>query len=230
MTKILASTQEHLDIEEIREDLLILKNGSASMVLQTTAVNFDLLSVREQDAAIAAFSAMLNSLSFPIQIIVRSKKMDISKYIENVKKVEKDQQDPKLKDQTKRYIKFVEELVTKNEALDKNFYVSIPYNINAVTPGSSPFSWFYSLLGFSTKKKVHIDVGGVLSAAKVQLEPKRDHLIKEFMRMNIKARQMTTEELVGLFYDIYNPGSARFQKVRQDVKEYTAALVEPKLE
>ncbi|MBU1016681.1 MAG: hypothetical protein ABIJ36_00505 [Patescibacteria group bacterium] len=230
MTKILASTQEHLDIEDIKDSTLVLKNGGAAMVLQTTAVNFDLLSVREQDAAIAAFSSMLNSLSFPIQIIVRSKKMDISKYIENVRKVESSQQEPKLKDQTKKYIKFVEELVTKNEALDKNFYVVIPYNTISVTPGSSPFSWIYSLLGANTKKKTHVDVGGVLNAAKVQLEPKRDHLIKEFTRMNIKARQMTTEELASLFYDIYNPGSARFQKVRQNISDYTTTLVEPKLE
>ena len=230
MTKIQASTQEHLDIEEIKEDVVILKNGGASLVLQTTAVNFDLLSVREQDAAIAAFSAMLNSLSFPVQIVIRSKKMDISKYIENVRKVEQVQQEPKLKDQTKKYIKFVEDLVTKNEALDKNFYVAIPYNISQVTPGSSPFSWIYGLTGFKTKKRTHIDVNGILKAAKVQLEPKTDHLVKEFARMNIKARQMTTEELVDLFYDIYNPGSARFQRVKQSIADYTAALVEPKLE
>ncbi|MFH1566153.1 MAG: hypothetical protein ABIB98_03080 [bacterium] len=229
MTKILASTQEHLDIEDIKDGVIILKSGGAAMVLQTTSVNFDLLSVREQDAAIAAFSSMLNSLSFPMQIVIRSKKMDISKYIENVKKVEQAQQDPKLKEQTKKYIKFVEELVTKNEALDKNFYVVIPYNVKLITPGSSPFSWIYSLSGINSKKKVHIDVNGILKASKVQLEPKRDHLIKEFTRMNIKAKQMSTEELSELFYDIYNPDNARFQKVRQNITDYTAALVEPKL-
>jgi len=230
MTKILATTQDHLDIEDIKDNLLILKNGGAAMVLQTTSVNFDLLSVREQDAAIAAFGSMLNSLSFPMQIVVRSKKMDISKYIENTRKAEKAQQDEKLKEQTKKYIKFVEELVTKNEALDKNFYVAIPYNIKTATPGSSPFSWIYGLIGIDTKKKTHVDVNGILKAAKVQLEPKRDHLIKEFTRMNIKAKQMLTEDLVDLFYDTYNPGSARFQKIRQTVSDYTTALVEPKLE
>ena len=75
-----------------------------------------------------------------------------------------------------------------------------------------------------------MDVNGILKAAKVQLEPKRDHLIKEFTRMNIKAKQMLTEDLVDLFYDTYNPGSARFQKIRQTVSDYTTALVEPKLE
>jgi len=231
MSGIIASTQDHLDMETIKDDMVVLKNGGACAVLQTTSVNFDLLSMREQDAAIGTFSGLLNSLSFPVQIIIRSKKMDITKYIENVKKAEHDQIDAKLKEQTRRYIKFVEELVTKSEALDKNFYVAIPYSPSgSINPISSPFSWIYGLTGGNTKKKQHLDVSYVLKSAKTQLEPKIDHLIKEFSRMNIKAKQMVTEDLVRLFYDIYNPGSARLQKVRREVSDYTTAIVEPKIE
>lgn len=229
MNKTYASTQEHLDIETIKDGIIVLKNGGAAVVLKTTSVNFDLLSIREQDAAISAFSGLLNSLSFPIQVIVRSKKMDITAYIENVKKIEVEQTDSKIKEQTRKYIRFVQELVTKNEALDKNFFVIIPYNTVAVIPGGSPFSWAFDLLGFNTKKKGHIDISYVLKIAKVQLEPKTEHLIKEFTRMNIKAKQMTTEELVELFYDIYNSESARLQKVRQSLTDYTTPIVEPKI-
>ena len=77
-----ATTQDHLDIEDIRDNMVILKNGSVCAVLQTTAVNFDLLSEIEQDAIIAAFSMLLNSISFPVQVVVRSKRLDITKYIE----------------------------------------------------------------------------------------------------------------------------------------------------
>src|SRR4030067_3166270 len=78
------STQEHLDIEDIRDDVVLLKNGSASALLQTTAVNFDLLSETEQDSMIFAFAALLNSLTFPIQILVRTKRMDIYNYLARV--------------------------------------------------------------------------------------------------------------------------------------------------
>ena len=88
MSKITASTQEHLDILEIRDGLVVLKNGSVSAVIETTAVNFDLLSEIEQDAIIAAFSMLLNSITFPIQIVLRSKKLDISKYLEKIHRVE----------------------------------------------------------------------------------------------------------------------------------------------
>src|SRR4030067_3731956 len=80
----IASTQEHLDIEDIRDDVVILKNGNAATVLQTTAVNFDLLSETEQDAMIFSFAALLNSLTFPIQILVRTKRMDIYNYLARV--------------------------------------------------------------------------------------------------------------------------------------------------
>lgn len=229
-TNIVASTQQHLEIETIKDGIVILKNGAASMVLQTTAVNFDLLSIREQDAAIAAYSALLNSLSFPIQVVVRSKKMDITIYIQNVKKVEAAQTDPKLKEQTKKYVHFVEELVSKNEALDKNFYVSIPYNENMSLPGKSPFGWLAELFGINSKKKAYIDTDLVLKNGKMQLEPKRDHLIKEFTRMGIRAKQLSTEELIELYYDIYNPGIARLQKIKGSVEDYTTPIVEPKLD
>src|SRR5262245_35143929 len=121
-----ATTQDHLDIETITNDLVVLKNGGVVLVLKTTAVNFDLLSEIEQDAIIAAFSALLNSLNFPIQIVIRSKKLDISNYIERVQAVESRIKDPLLRVQAEAYRKFVQDLIKQNEVLDKSFYVSIP--------------------------------------------------------------------------------------------------------
>ncbi|MBU4381252.1 hypothetical protein L6255_02480 [Candidatus Parcubacteria bacterium] len=227
--KYTASTQEHLDIETIVNDLVILKNGGAVCVLETSSVNFDLLSEREQDAAIAAYSALLNSLSFFVQIVIRSKKMDITSYVENVKRSEDEKTDPKQKQEILRYRKFVEELVTKNEILDKKFYVVLPYTSISLRPSSDPFFWFKSLLGLPTKRRERVDVGYVEKRARTMLEPKRDHLIKEFTRLNIRARQLKTDELIELFYDLYNPESARMQKVKGSVLEYTVPLVEPKV-
>jgi len=228
--KIIASTQDHLDIETIKNDLVVLKNGGVACILQTSSVNFDLLSEREQDAAIAAYSALLNSISFQLQILIRSKIMDITTYVENIKGLEnKANSDPKTKSGLERYRKFIEDLVTKNQILDKKFYVVIPYFSVTLKPSSDPFFWLRSLLGFNTKRKERIDTENILIRAITELKPKRDHLIKEFSRINIKAEQMTTEQMVELFYDIYNPESARIQKVKESVEQYTTPLVEPKI-
>jgi type IV secretory pathway VirB4 component len=226
---ITASTQDHLDIETVINDIVILKNGSACCILETSSVNFDLLSEREQDAAIAAYSALLNSLSFYLQIIIRSKRMDITTYVSNVKKEEDAQKDPRIKTELGRYRKFVEELVTKNEILDKKFYVVIPYTSVSLKPASDPLFWFKSLLGTSSKKQVRVDSVSIEKKARVVLEPKIDHVIKEFTRINIKARKLKTEEIIELYYDIYNPESARLQKMRGAPEDYTAPIVEPKI-
>ncbi|PIS23223.1 hypothetical protein COT49_01190 [candidate division WWE3 bacterium CG08_land_8_20_14_0_20_40_13] len=227
--RIIASTQDHLDVEAVKNDLVILKNGGACCILETSSVNFDLLSEREQDATIAAYSALLNSLSFYLQIIIRSKRMDITTYVSNVKKEEDIQKDPKLKQELGRYRKFIEELVTKNEILDKKFYVVIPYNLASLKPSTDPLFWLKSLLGIGTQKKQRVDIDYIEKKARIVLDPKKDHLIKEFSRINIKARQLKSEEIIELFYDIYNPESARMQKMRGSPDEYTAPIVEPKV-
>jgi len=121
-----STTQEHLDIFDIKDNLTVLKNGTVCAVIQTTAVNFDLLSDIEQDAIIAAFSMLLNSITFPMQVVIRSRKLDISKYIDKVRKVEAKISDPLLKHQAESYRKFVQEVIKVNEVLDKKFYVVVP--------------------------------------------------------------------------------------------------------
>ena len=221
MAKILASTQQHLDIEDIDQGLVILKNGGVRLALSCTAVNFDLLSEVEQDAIIAAYSGLLNSLSFPIQVIVRSKKMDISFYLEKLKGVEKEQTNRFLKKRISSYRQYVEQLISKGEVLDKSFYVIIPYQEMLLTSPENPLKKL-----FSRKKGVSFNKSAVLKKAKIQLEPKKEHLIKQFSKIGIKAEQLNTQELIELFYDIYNPDLARQQHLH-GAEEYTAPLVRP---
>ncbi|MCL5411831.1 MAG: hypothetical protein M1150_03830 [Patescibacteria group bacterium] len=221
--KIIATTQEHLDIEDIRNDIVVLKSGNASIVLQTNAVNFDLLSEQEQDAMIFAYAGLLNSLSFPIQVIVRSKLMDISSYIEKLETVKKGQANQRLAEEIGRYQEFVRELIAKNNVLDKRFYIVIPY-FEARMSSLSPIG---ALTG---KKTVYFDKWQLLEKAKVALQPKRDHIIKQLSRIGVKAKQVTTQELVELFYDIYNPTVAREQKVALKTSDYTTPVVEPAIE
>jgi type IV secretory pathway VirB4 component len=225
--KVLATTQEHLDILDIKDDIVLLKNGTACVVLQTTAVNFDLLSEIEQDAIIAAFSMLLNSITFPLQVVLRSKRLDITKYIEKVQRVEGKITEPLLKYQMEAYRKFVQEFITQNEVLDKKFYIVIPSTTaGPEAPGSGPFDWINKLMG-SHKKTISVDVEKTLREAKVQLMPKVEHMVKEFNRLSIKARPLTTQELVELYFDIYNPSSVHGQRIRTNVSDYTTAIVNP---
>lgn len=224
MAKILASTQQHLDIYDIDQGLIILKNGGARLILSCTAVNFDLLSEVEQDAIIAAYSGLLNSLSFPIQVVIRSKKMDISFYLDQLKTVEKEQTNRFLKKRIASYRTYVEQLISKGEVLDKSFYVIIPYQEMLLTSKENPIK---SL--FSRGSRVVLNKSNIIKRAKIQLEPKKEHLIKHFNKLGIKAKRLGTQELIELFYDIYNPDLARQQHLR-GAEEYTAPLVRPAVE
>src|SRR3990167_2448411 len=126
--KIKASTQEHLDIDDITEDLVISRDSHVAMVLSTTAVNFDILSEGEQDATIYAYGALLNSLSFPVEILIRSKKADISSYFAHLTEALQSQTNPDLKNQIQKYMEFIQSVVQQRTVLDKRFYLIITFS------------------------------------------------------------------------------------------------------
>jgi type IV secretory pathway VirB4 component len=222
-----ATTQDHLDILDIKDNFVILKNGNVCAVIQTTAVNFDLLSEIEQDAIIAAFSMLLNSITFAIQIVIRSRKLDISKYVDKVRKVEMKLTDPLLKHQAEAYRKFVQEVIKVNEVLDKRFYVVIPSGVSRVgEEGAGAFDWVMRLMG-TQNRRTSVNVEKVLQNGKIELGPKVDHVTKEFNRIGIKTKQLSTQELVELYFDIYNPSTAHGQRIRTNVEDYKTAIVNP---
>ncbi len=216
---IRASTQQHLDIEDIKDNVVIFKNGSCCMILQASAVNFGLLSETEQDATIYAYAGLLNSLSFPIQIVIRSKQKDISSYLNLLQTQEKKQQSPQLKSWIKNYRQFIEKIVKENEILDKKFYVIIPFS-------SLELGITTSVL--TNKKGLPYPKEYILEKAKTNLHPKRDHIIKQLARIGLKTKQLGTQELIELFYNIYNPESEG-QKFVQS-KDYQTPLVSAAIE
>jgi hypothetical protein len=225
---VAATTQEHLDIQDIKDNYVILKTGTVCAVLQTTAVNFDLLSEIEQDAIIAAFSMLLNSITFPVQVVIRSKKLDISKYIEKVQRVENKITEPLLKHQAEAYRKFVQEVIKTNEVLDKKFFVVIPSGgYTPAQPGSGPFDWLMKLTGMHNKRVNIVNVDQVLKDGRTEIDPKVDHVIKEFNRLGIRTKQLTSQELVELYFDIYNPTTIHGQRIRTNVEDYKTAIVNP---
>lgn len=226
--KDIYTTQDHLDILDIKDDFVVLKNGSVCAVLQTNAVNFDLLAEIEQDAIITAFSTLLNSITFPMQIVIRSKKLDITKYLDKVQRVEMKIQDPLLRRQAEAYRKFVQEVIKTNEVLDKKFYVVVPSKSSAPSQGgtSGPFDWISRLIGASNKR-INFNFDTTLEKAKIELSPKVEHIMREFGRLGIKSKPMTTQELVELYFDIYNPTNTQGQRIRTGIEDYRTAIVNP---
>ena len=199
-------------------------------MIATTAVNFDLLSEVEQDAMIAAYSQFLNSLTFSIQVLIRSKKMDISSYIESLAAVENSQANPYLKEQIRTYRAYVAELISKNEVLDKKFYIVIPYQELSFKSQTSILDAFLGFLGMPKRNMPRVNRRALLEKARIQLDPKIDQIIKQLGRVGLKARRLGTQELVELFYDIYNPNVSHDERLRGDANEYTAPIVQASIE
>ena len=197
-TPIVSTTQAFVPIADITEDIVVFKDGGASLVLESSSLNFSLLSEKEQQAVIIAYGALLNSLSFPIQIVVRSQIKDISKYLDYLAEARAKIQNPKLLATIDSYRKFITETVKKTNVLGKNFYIVIPFSPLELGVGKSAAAL--------TKKKgpLPFPKSLVVKKAKVSLYPKRDHLIRQAARLGLRLRQLTTEELVLLYYNLFN--------------------------
>ena len=215
---IRASTQEHLEIEDICDDLIILKDGSCCLILSISAVNFGLLSEKEQEATIFAYAGLLNSLTFPIQILIRSQKKDVSSYLRILQVEENKQINEKLKNQIQKYRTFIEATVKENNVLDKKFYIAIPFSSLELGIKAAPAS-------FGGKKSLPYPKHYILERAKNALFPKRDHLIRQFARIGLKVEQLNTQKLIELFYRIYNPESVGVSPGQAGL-EYTSPIVE----
>jgi hypothetical protein len=188
-----------LEIEDIKDGIVILKDGSSCLVLATTAINFGLLSEKEQEATIYAYAALLNSLNFSIQIVVRSALKDISSYLSLINERLVKEERKLIKEQIVKYHQFIQEIVQKNNVLDKKFYLVIP--MTALELGVAK-----TLMKTASQKKgLPFDKTYIVQQAKINLYPKRDHLLRQLARLGLKCHQMESQELIRLFFNTYNP-------------------------
>lgn len=195
-----STTQDYLDIEDIAGDIVILKDGSAAMIMEVSALNFGLLSEKEQDATIYAYGQLLNSLTFSIQIVMVSKQKDVTDYIKLLDDQLAKTTAVKIQQQLVKYRDFVKAIVRQGNVLDKKFYVAIPFSSLELGVGST--------LTSLTKKRQGLPrpMAQILERATTQLAPKRDHLMRLLARIGLRARQLTNSELLQLFFDFYNRG------------------------
>ncbi len=188
-----ASTQAFIEIEDIHDDIIMMRDHSASIVIEVGAVNFGLLSTEEQGSMIAAYGNILNSLSFPVQILILSKRMDISSYLEYLTNKIQQEKDINIKKRLMSYEDFIKNVVKKSTVLEKRFFFVIPF---------SPLE-----LGISSQTKRKLNREYVISRAKTSLYPKRDNLLRLLTRVGLKGTVLEQQTLVELFYNLYNPSA-----------------------
>lgn len=193
------SSQRAVPIADIIDGIVIFKDGGACVVLESTSLNFGLLSEKEQEAVIAAFAALLNSFSFSVQILVRSQLKDISNYINYLTEAESKIANPKLAAIMAGYKKFILETIKRKNVLSKKFYLVIPFSPLELGVTKS----FMSL----TKRKgpLPFTKSGVVKKVRTVLLPKRDHLMRQAGRVGLKLRQLSSLQLIELYWDVFNP-------------------------
>jgi len=209
ISPVKATTQQFIEIEEIQDDIILMKDYSAALVIEVSAVNFWLLSSEEQMSMIYAYASLLNSLSFPLQILILSKKMDISSYLDYLDHRINKMTEPILKNRLQSYKEFIKNIVKKNTVLEKRFFFVISF---------SPLELGISGVNASSLKKDY-----VLSRAKTSLYPKRDHLLRLLAKIGLTGTVLQKQQLVELFYNLYNPSATG--KSLAPIESYTDVVL-----
>jgi len=191
-----SSTQSFTQISDIIDDVIFFSDNSACSILKVTSVNFALLAGEEQDAKVFAYAALLNSLSFPIQILVRSKPIQIMPYINSIDTFIEKAQNSQLKDYMGKYKDFINNLVKTTSVLDKQFYMVVSYSI--LEGGAASL----------VKAQKSSSQENFQEQAKTSLKIKTESLLTQIHRLTLQASIMKKEELIRLFYDIYNHGDS----------------------
>lgn len=196
------STQQLVDIEAIREGVVVLKSGTMRAVLMCSSVNLALKSQDEQDALIFQYQNFLNGLDFPIQFSIHSRKLDITDYINDLKETLKAQDNELLRIQTEEYIDFIQSFVGMQNIMSKTFAVIIPYSIGEDAKQSIGDRLFG---GKKSSSFVHMSDEEFLKY-KNQLWQRVENVISGLRAFGVRALPLDNSELVELFFDLYNPG------------------------
>jgi hypothetical protein len=218
--EISSTTQKFLDVFDITNNVIVLRDGTVSMALLISAMNFGLLAEQEQDAIMYAYAALLNSLNFPIQIVINSKTKDATSYLQLLEAQSQKAGSESKRALIKRYQNFVGQLIKERNVLDKKFYVvipALPIEVGMITPQ-------HVLPGNTTPQITQEQKAAIIEKGLGVLEPRRDHLIAQFNRIGLYARQLATQEIIEIFYNSYNPEAYEGQQIT-DSQSYTTAMV-----
>jgi hypothetical protein len=212
------STQNTLQIAEVRDGIVIMNDGSYRSVVMVNSINFDLMSSQEQEAVEYSYQGFLNSLYFPIQIFERSQKIDLQPYIQKLDKIRVEHDNMLLALLMEDYIDYMYNLSQQTNIMDKKFYVVIPYfpvidTANKAVEQSKNF-----LTGFAdlfNKQEQHVTINEAdLENAKTELRNRVQAVLGGLLQCGIKGIPLDTQELIELYYDTYNPDTATRQQLK----------------
>jgi len=218
------STQNTLLISEIRDGVVIMNDGSFRSVVMLKSINFDLMSPQEREGIEYAYQGFLNSLYFPIQIFVRSQKVDLGPYIEKLDKIRGEHDNMLLALLMEDYINFMADLADQTNIMDKKFYLAIPYFPNAdaqkaVQASKNAFTGI-----FGKKEQTVVINEGDLEAAKTELRNRVQSVLNGLAQCTVQGLPLDTQELIELYYDAYNPDTATRQQLK-NFGDLTAPVV-----
>ncbi len=219
------STQRYLPFSEIRDNIVIMKDGSARIVLRVEAVNFALKSEPEQDAIIYSFQHFLNSLQFPIQILVRSLKVDIEGYLTRLKNLTAGQQNKLLREQSERYIEFLTNLVNVAQIMKKEFYVIIPFD-EVDNQSVSPKGMFQVVKSFFagvsqtvTYEQIRHNMARV-GYMKKKCQEKANMIQSSLQFVGLQSKVLDKDQLIELMISYYDPKVNSVAKVLDNNAHY----------
>lgn len=195
------STQEFVPIERVRDGIVILKTGELRSILITSSLNLGLKSDDEQRAVLSQFQNFLNSLDFPVEFFIQSRKLNIKPYMELLQERSMQVKEDLLKIQIHEYMGFVTKFTEESNIMTKHFFISIPYfnqSAQPITPSS-----LLSFSGNNSNVKKNVDTG--FESARIQLEQRVMTVTQGLSRFGVRAQKLGTEEVVELFYKLFNP-------------------------
>lgn len=207
--KVGVSTQQYLDIAEIKDDTVVMKDGTLRAVLLVSSINFALKSEDEQNAVISSYVSFLNNLSFSLQIVIQSRELDIDNYLEYLKGKEKEQLNKLLKVQTGDYIEYIKELTSLGKIMNKRFYVVVPYD-----PISDKHKGFFSLVSEALKPATIIKLKEkTFKSYQEMLDRRLDSIIGGLESLGVAVARLDTQSLIELYYKTYNPETSKNQEL-----------------
>ena len=221
------STQNNLQIAEIRDGIVIMNDGSFRSVVMVKSINFDLMSPSEREAVEYSYQGFLNSLYFPIQIFVRSQKVDLGPYIQKLDKIRTEHDNMLLALLMDDYINYIDALAAETNIMDKHFYVIIPFFPVTETqrPLTSSKNLLSGMLGLFNTKADHVVINEAdLEAAKAELRNRVQAVLGGLLQSGIQGLPLDTQELIELYYDAYNPDTATRQQLK-NFSDLTAPVV-----
>ncbi len=200
------ATQEFVPIKEIRDGIVVLKDEGLRAIVLANSINLSLKSSDEQKATIMQFQNFLNTLDFPVQISVQSRRLDIGPYLLLLQNRLKVQNEPLLKLQTKEYIEFIKNFTDTVSIMTKSFFIVVPYTHTSLKSSSGGFGNLFNFFSKEEKEDAKTASNAEFEEKRSQLEQRVGVIQNGLGRCGIKSAQLGTEEVVEVFYKVFNPG------------------------